>query len=341
MRQFNFKIAAILVVSVMFYACAKTEFEPISQDQLMGDSLQTTYSIQQLISEFDTDSDAYTDTVSYKGGLFTVKKIISDQPVVISGVVTSTDVEGNVYKFMTVQETRPNGLAIKISVDMSGLSATYPLGQRVWIRCNDLVLGKYAQSYQLGVKYINLTKSKFKKSIDSTIYRVEPGRIPPPIAKKIIHSYGLPNPALIKADTLTIAQIKAAGPNIVNKLVCIKNAYFTGMGADYNKPAAIKNPEDFIFAPSTNGVGFPQSREITDGSGSIFVSTSEFSKFAKNKLPESKYIGNITALVGWYNDKKININPSSVTSEIYHQLTLRTISDLGKGYEGYLQEIKK
>lgn len=341
MRQFNFKIATILVISVLFFACAKTEFEPIPQDQLLGDSLVTTYSIQQLITEFDTDSDAYSDTTNYRGGLFTVKKIESAQPVVISGVVTSTDVEGNVYKFMTVQETAPNGLAIKISVDMSGLSASYPLGQRVWIKCNDLVLGKYAQSYQLGVKYINLTKSKLKKSIDSTIYRVEPGRIPPPIAKKIIHSYGVPNRSLIKTDTMTIAQIKASGPGIVNKLVCIKNAYFTGMGADYNKPAAIKNTADYIFAPSTNGVGFPQSREITDGTGSIFVSTSEYSKFAKNRLPESKYVGNITALVGWYNDKKPAVNPAMATAEIYHQLTLRTVSDLGKGFEGYLDEIKK
>jgi hypothetical protein len=330
MKQVSFKIATILVVLALFFACAKTEFEPIPQDQLMGDSLQTTYTIQQLITEFDTDSDAYSDTVSYKGGLFTVKKIVSAQPVVISGVVTSTDVEGNVYKFLTVQETTPNGLAIKISVDMSGLSATYPLGQRVWIQCNDLVLGKYAQSYQIGVKYINLTKSKLKKSSNTTIYRVEPGRIPPPIAKKVIHSFGLPNPALIKVDTMTIAQIKAAGPNIINKLICIKNAYFTGKGANNGYTANISN-EELIFAPSTNGVGYPQSREIQDGTGSLFISTSEFSKFAKNVLPTSNYKGNITAILGWYNDKELSIN----LSKIYHQLTLRRISDLGKGFEEY------
>lgn len=340
MMKINIK-SAVVILAVVLTACAKTEFEPISQDQLMGDSLTTTYTIQQLITEFDTDSDGYTDTVSYKGGLFTVKKIESIQPVVISGVVTSTDIEGNVYKFMTIQEPGANGRAIKISVDMSGLSARYPLGQRVWIKCNDLVLGKYAQSYQLGVKYINLTKFKIKKSIDSTIYRIEPGRIPPPIAAKIIHAYGMPDKSLVKADTLTIAQIKAAGASLINKLVCIRNAYFTGKGADYNKPAPLKSDEEYIFAPSTNGVGYPQSREITDGSGSVFVSTSEFAKFAKYKLPESKYIGNITAIVGWYNDKKPLVNPGVVTEEVYHQLTLRTISDLGVGYEGYLQEVKK
>jgi len=330
MKQVSVKIAAILVVSILFFACAKTEFEPLPQDKLLGDSLQTTYSIQQLITEFDTDSDAYTDTINSKGGLFTVKKIVSAQPVVISGVVTSTDVEGNVYKYMTIQETKPNGLAMKISVDMSGLSAIYPLGQRVWIKCNDLVLGKYAQSYQLGVKYINLTKSKLKKSTNTTIYRTEPGRIPPPIAKKIIHSYGLPEPALIKVDTLTISQIKSAGPNIINKLVCIKNAYFTSKGANNGYTANLSDNE-LIFAPGTNGVGYPQSREIQDGTGSLFISTSEFSKFANNVLPTSNYKGNITAILGWYNDKEMSIN----SNKIYHQLTLRKLSDLGKGFEDY------
>lgn len=324
------KIGIFAVVLAFIMSCAKTDFEAIPQGQLLGDSLQTTYTIQQLFTEFDSNYDAYTDTTNYKGGLFTSKKIESSQPVVISGVVTSTDVEGNVYKFMTVQETTPNGLAIKVSVDVSGLSSRYPLGQRVWIKCNDLVLGKYAQSYQLGIKYENLTKSKIKKSIDSTIYRIEPGRIPPPIASKIIHSYGLPNPALIKTDTMTIAQIKAGGQTIINKLVCIKNAYFTGKGANNGYTANITNDE-LIFAPSTNGVGYPQSREIQDGTGSLFVSTSEFSKFANIELPTSNYKGNITALLGWYNDKEMNLNPN----KIYHQLTLRKLTDLGKGFEEY------
>ena len=50
------------------------------------------------------------------------------------------------------------------------------------------------------------------------------------------------------------------------------------------KPTTISASEK-IFAPSTNGVGYPQSREITDGTGSIFVSTSEYARFANVKLP--------------------------------------------------------
>lgn len=101
----------------------------------------------------------------------------------------------------------------------------------------------------------------------------------------------------------------------------IKNATFTGKGANYGKPATITDAEK-IFAPPTNGVGYPQSREITDGTGSIFIATSEYARFANKKLPTGT--GDIVALVGWYNDKDENIDPT----KIYHQLTIRSLSDL-------------
>lgn len=347
------KITGIFVLAVaLFTSCADTTFDPIPADQLMGDSLIANYTVSQLIDSFMTDSDSFTD-VKYKvknAGLFTSDLIQATGDVVIKGVVTSTDVEGNIYKYMTIQED--NGMAIKISIDASGLSGLYPLGQRVWIRCNGLYLGKYAQSPQIGTLYYNTTKFVTKQTITfdsakmkndttyTTVYRKEPGRIPLPVAQKAIHAFGMPSLSNVKADTMTIAQIRAAGPSVINKLVCIKNAYFTGKGADYGLPVSLKDDE-LIFAPSTNGVGYPQSREIKDPTGTIFISTSEYSKFATYKLPSSGNIGNITAIVGWYNDKKAAINPSSTTTEVYHQLTLRGMMDLGKGFESYHAEIDK
>lgn len=354
-------ILGMLVATVaLLSSCNQTEFDPIDANKLMGDSLITNYTITQLIDSFAKDTDLYTD-IKYGGknsGLFTSNQVNATSDVVISGVVTSTDVEGNVYKYLTVQDFK-TGQAIKVSIDASGLSGLYPLGQRIWIRCNGLHVGRYAQAPQIGSytenfeKMVNqqlITKDTIKvngkdsiifDTINKSIYRVEPGRIPLPIAKKAIHAYGLPNPALVKADTMTIAEIKAAGKSVINKLVCIKNAFFTGKGADYGLPAPILNDADYIFAPSTNGVGFPQSREIQDGTGSVFVSTSEYAKFATYRLPDSSNRGNITAIVGWYNDKKPAVNPSQVTTEIYYQLTIRTLSDLGKGFENYHTSIKK
>jgi len=309
--KYNKIIAVFSVLTALLTGCAQTEFDDISPDTLMGEKWATTYTIAQLKNEFMKTS-----------GLFTADLISAQAGVVINGIVTSSDVEGNVYKYIVVQEEGANAQAMKISIDAGSLSGIYPLGQRVSVRCNDLYIGKYAEGPQIGVFYENTTKSPV---------RIEPGRIPKLISDTHISAYGLPALTAVIADTMTIAQIKAAGLTVVNKLVCIKNAYFTGNGADYGQPKPIANEADKIFAPSTNGVGYPQSREIQDGTGSVFISTSEYAKFASRKLPASSYKGNITAIVGWYNDKDATPSPS----KIYHQLTLRSIKDLGKGFEGY------
>ncbi|MDD2799107.1 MAG: DUF5689 domain-containing protein [Bacteroidales bacterium] len=313
MKKFNI-IGLLVVFSALFVGCSKTDYDPIPSSSLMGTKWETTYSIAQLKAD-------YMKTT----GLFSSDLIDTTKDVVINGIITSSDVEGNVYKYIVIQEEGVGGQAMKISIDAGSISGIYPLGQRVSLRCNGLAIGKYAEGPQMGIKYFNLAKN-----------RPEPGRMPKPLADKLISAYGLPDLAAVKADTMTIAQIKAAGISVANKLVCIKNAFFTGKGAYSGTPAVITDAE-LIMAPSTNGVGYPQSREIQDGTGSVFVSTSEYSKFANKPIPESSNRGNITAIIGWYNDK--DAVPSS--SKIYHQLTLRSLNDLGKGFEAYHAKINK
>ncbi len=305
-------IPILLLTSLV--ACNQVEFDTPDISGLLGQKIDSTYSIARLKKEFLT-----------KDSLFSAEKIDTVAPVVINGIVTSTDVEGNVYKYITIQEEMPDGQAIKMSVDVSGLSSTFPLGQRVSVVCNDLYIGKYAQSVQMGVFYINPERR-----------RIEPGRMPRMIASETIKPYGMPDPSAIRPDTMTIAQIRASRDKMVNKIVVIKNAFFTGKGSNSRKQPNSLPDSELIFAPSTNGVGYPQSREIQDGTGSIFVSTSEYAKFATKPLPTSNHRGNITALVGWYNDK----DEVLFSSSIYHQLTIRTLSDLGKGFEVYHQSIK-
>lgn len=302
---------SISIIFLLFLvACKQVDYDPIPLAGLLGEKIDSTYSIARFKKQFVPTT-----------GQFSAVKIQSSTDVIINGIVTSTDVEGNVYKYLVVQEEVPRGEAIKISIDVSGLSAIYPLGQRVAVKLNGLYIGKYAESPQVGVYYENVSR---------TPVRIEPGRIPKLISDQHVIAYGMPDPSAIVADTMTIAQIRAAGDTLFNRLVYIKNAYFTGRGADFGKPANINNPADRIFAPSTNGVGFPQSREIQDGTGSIFISTSEYASFATKPLPASSIKGDITAIVGWYNDRA-TFDPT----RIYHQLTLRTLSDLGKGFEAY------
>ncbi|MBP9016409.1 MAG: hypothetical protein KBG17_01525 [Paludibacteraceae bacterium] len=328
----KFKIGGIsILLAAIFTSCAETDFEAIPANKLMGDSLTTTYTIEQLKNNFLTLNDAYSDTVNYKGGLYTADPIQADSDIVISGYITSTDAEGNVYKYFVVQEPGADGQAIKVSIDASGLSSIYPLGQKVWIRCNGLYIGRYGEAEQIGSRYVNTTKFKIKKSTGDTIYRIEPGRMPYLIAREHIHAYGMPDPTAIKPDTMTIAQIKAQAANhqkLVNKLVCIKNAFFTGKSEGDNL-----TDSELIFAPSTNGAGYPQLRDINDGTGEISIATSEYAKFASYPIPASTYRGDITVIVGWYR------NYTDAAGA--WQLTLRTIDDLGKGFETYKANIQK
>jgi len=251
---------------------------------------------------------------------FTADRINSNKDLVINGIVTSTDIEGNVYKYIAVQEETPNGQAIRISIDASGISSIYPLGQRVSVILNDLFIGKYGDSPQVGVYYLRPKDG-----------RISPGSIPMPIARQKIIPYGEPEPKAVVADTMTIAKILASPrENMHYRLICIKNAWFTGKGFDYGSPATIPE-KDKIFAPGTGGIGYPQSREIRDDTGSSIVATSEFARFAQHKLPASSYKGHITVIASWYRDK------ASVAGN--YQLTLRTLGDLGKGYDGYLNSV--
>lgn len=298
----------------LLVSCNQVEFEPMDVAAMLEDKIDSTYSIARLKKEFITNDS-----------LFSAAEIKSAGPVIINGIVTSTDTEGNVYKYLTIQEEVAGGQAIKISVDVSGLSAMFPLGQRVSVVCNDLYIGRYAQSTQLGVYYENTERN-----------RVEPGRMPRMLARKSIIRYGFPDPSAIRPDTMTIAQIRKSGDEMVNKMVVIRNAFFTGNGSSSQKRPIRLTDAELIFAPSTNGVGYPQSREIQDGTGSVFVSTSEYAKFATKPLPLSNHRGDITAIIGWYNDRDM----VPFATSIYHQLTIRSLRDLGNGFEAYHLSLK-
>lgn len=304
------KTVILATLLVNFTSCSQYNFEPES-GLTKGEKIESTISIADLRSTYMTSpADIF----------FTADRISSNNQLVVNGIVTSTDIEGNIYKYIAIKEETPNGRSLRVSVDASGISSLYPIGQRVSVIVNDLCIGKYGDSPQLGIYY--------KRPKDD---RLSPGAIPMPIARQKIIPYGNPDPQAVKADTMTIKQILDAPRDEMHyRLVCIKNAWFTGKGFDYGAPSPLAE-KDKIFAPGTNGIGYPQSREIQDGTGSTVVATSEYARFAQQKLPTSTYKGSITVIVSWYRDK--------ASTAGNYQLTLRTLGDLGTGFDGYLSSI--
>lgn len=305
----TYKIAIVAALILVFVSCTQDNFEPES-GITKGEKIESTITVSDLMSTYMTSPE-----------FFTADRITSSNQIVINGIVTSTDIEGNVYKYIAVQEETPNGQAIRVSVDASGISSLYPLGQRVSVVLNELCIGKYGDSPQVGIYYLRPKDG-----------RISPGSIPMPIARQQIIPYGEADPQAVVADTMTISEILAAPRESMHyRLVCIKDAWFTGKGFDYGLPANLPE-KDKIFAPSTGGIGYPQSREIQDGTGSTIIATSEFAKFAQHRLPATTYKGNMTVLVSWYRDKASNAGN--------YQLTLRTLGDLGEGFDGYLSSVK-
>lgn len=310
MKSINKISIALISLLLILSSCTQYDLKEPGENIFPGEKKDPTYTIAQLLAQYGNPSIP-----------FGVTEIKNDNPVIINGIITSSDIGGNVYKYIVLQEENENGRALRVSVDAAGISSLYPLGMRVSVYLNGLYLGNYGQSPQIGTY-----------DLRGTDQRIQPGSIPYILRDKYVFPYGTPDKAAVVADTMTIAEVLAADRVALNyRLICIKNAWFTGKGADRNRPVAI-GEADKIFAPKTGGIGYPQSREIQDGTGSLFVSTSEYSKFATQPLPADTIVGNITALVSWY--KTTEDSPGA--GEIYHQLTLRSLADLEEGYEPYL-----
>lgn len=296
MKYSNKLLFSALFASVSLIGCR--EYDPVPLDN--GPQLTPTYSIAQLKQEF-----ALSD------GLFTTDPIVSAEPVIIKGVVTSDNTDNNCYKYIMIQDSL--GDAIKVGIDGSGVGKTYPVGQTLTMTCNGLIIGNYADMLQIGVKYYRDDKARF-----------EPGRIPIAMAQKALHAPGLPDVSNIEIATMTIPEIMAAGPAAYGRIVRIEDVHFTLQGLDFGKPVNLPY-DDQIFAPSTGGIGFPQSRVIADRNGNfVVIATSEYASFSNVRLPSPDKWGYIIALVGWYQDK-----PQYAGS---YQLTIRTLKDLDPSF---------
>ena len=315
-----FKTVIIIAIASLT-ACTQNNFD--SAEYTTGTKVEpkvTLTTIAQLKDNFIEKNWQYfgADLISF------------DTQLVINGIVTSSDIEGNIYKYIVVKEEEPGGQAIRVSVDAAGLASIYPIGQRVSVILNDLYIGQYGQCAQVGIFGRHRTRGSEPE---------QTAPIPFPIARNQIIAYGNPEPSAVVPDTMTIKQILDSDKDVMSyRLVYIKNAHFTGNGelASSGTSFTPLSGQDKIFAPGTGGLNYPQSREINDGTGSIHISSSEFAKFSRHPLPPSSYVGDITAIVGWYNNRDISLVSNKAK---YYQLTMRTLGDLGKGFEGYLEAV--
>jgi hypothetical protein len=153
---------------------------------------------------------------------------------------------------------------------------------------------------------------------------------------------GVPDQTKLKYDTLTLAQlfaqiplkpsVDANGMDRIRKadgrLIVLKDVHFTGETDDNGTitPCIYAHPDSSglanVFAPSTQNIGYPQSRILQDpASNFICCSSSEYCKFACYYLPGANesgvsgcpnWEGTVTGILGWYLDKAANLTTSSL-----------------------------
>lgn len=254
--------------------------------------------------------------------LFSIDTLpVGGKGIYIRGRISTDDYGGNFYKSLVIQErldddTQQN---LRLSVDMGSASGLYQMGQEIIIRCNGLAVGRYANQPQLCVPSYN---NNINANNATEKVGWAPGRIPNGVFRLATKLVGQPDRSKLKYDVVTIADFFTKKDLVeVRKmdgaLVKIENIHFTG-DYEYNgtltpcnvyKPGSdslgIPEKDQYanVFGPTTNNIGFPQSRIIEDGEGNhTLVSTSEYAKYAYYLLPEAEYVGSITGILGFYAD---------------------------------------
>lgn len=184
--------------------------------------------------------------------------------IVICGYVTTSDEWGNNYKYINIED-ETGGIQIKI--DNKALYNKYKTGQRVYVKCDGLVLGDYRKLPQLGL-WANGQMQPIP-SFKTYLYLFPDGA---PLEKF--------NPIVMT----TIPKASDIPSTMYNRLVRLEGATF--------KEAGIATFAD----PGSSGTS--HDIKMSDGT-TITMRTSGYADFASEILPMGT--GNITGVLTRYN----------------------------------------
>ncbi len=230
-------------------------------------------------------------------------------PYIISGRVVSSDVTGNIFKTLVVQDETA---AISLSVNQANLYTNYRVGQEVMINLTGLWGGNYHNLVCIGAganEYGSLVTSRMA----SSTFKAHTQLNGHPMESTVFIPYGQDAPAnspycLVFND---LSQIPIAGDeyiNIQSQLVEFNNVSFE-LGGQANLAAADENI----------------NRTIKDAYGNtIYVRFSGKSSIFNTPLPTGS--GTIRGILSYY-----GTNPNEATN---WQLLIRDLDDMifdGKG----------
>ena len=294
---------------------------------------------------FLSDTTLYRTRATKNGVdyLFSIDTIpASELPVYIRGRVTTDDYAGNFYKAMCIQQiVDGEQQALRLSVDAGSVGGLYQIGQEILIRVDGLAIGRYANQPQLCMPSYN--NNIYANNAEQKIGWA-PGRIPMAIFNARTQCIGKPDVSKLVYEEMTIKEFTSVlnlqeTRKLDAKLVRIKDVHYTGYYFTTSGTAKCTtgNPEDDtnanVFAPTTENIGYPQSRVIEDADGNkTAISSSEYAKFAHFYIPGAdkngvtncaNYVGDVVGILGFYSDNA-KYDPASDDWSI----SIRSLDDL-------------
>jgi hypothetical protein len=185
----------------------------------------------------------------------------------VRAVVVSSDEGGNYYKKLVIQDSTGG---VELQLDMTGLFSMYPVGQKIILIPNGLVIGDYNNLLQVGWIYNSNTGPQV-------------GRINSLFFNNHIIRDGLPHPSNLPKP-LTNNTIDFLSDKDINKLVRLENVTFENN--------AIGNP----FAFGTHATDWVISVPLPSGTTqNVTVRTSNFAKFRSLIIENRNY--NLTGIL--------------------------------------------
>ena len=311
------KISILLLVAALF-ASISCDITPISDDN---------------VGVFDP-STLYTNaTIADIKALYVKdgEPVTIERDLVIKGQVISSDLSGNLYRSLYIQDESG---AIELKIGKSSMYSDYKLGQWLYVRCKGLTLGKYGGMLQLGYRtdspaWLDIPSKYETAYIDVQYlidYHIIRGEVAAPVEPLVIDEAG------IKNEENFGRFVRVEGLTYGNQIFCIlydkaDNSLYLRDGThgvdswamseqgfkEYMMPNGKAEPQNAFDGSITKetwqnyydaAAAYTMSQYFTKGKTSLQVRTSGYAKFADTKI-DKRILGgatvNLTGILTYYN----------------------------------------
>ena len=290
MKLIKNRISTIVVASMLLTisSCQKDNFSVITPGANFDPvGVHATMTIKQF-------KDAYF--FPNLNTIYATPLLLPKNNIVLSGIINADDKSGTFYKILSLQDSTGG---IQLKIDGTYLYNDYPIGRRVFIKCDSLYLMNYKGTLEIG------------GYIDNFVTPVSIGGILAANLPKVITKgkWGLADSIPVTHFTLTsLANIASGAQNwyLQSSLVQIDDAEFTA--GDTSQ----------VFADALNKQFGNRYMDDCLGGPVLEVSTAGYAYFANQKPPTGH--GTIKGIYAMYR--------KFPTSTPYQQITIRDLNDI-------------